>query len=127
MVLSAKVRPPRRLDELKRGVKEILTFLEAERVSQVTAALKYLEQAFQTITKGEFPTVFRLHRRCRELPLAPETRTELSIERHRRSMFIPSTVLLDYFPNRRGTTVAMHHDSEEVLAAGAARKSNTRR
>jgi hypothetical protein len=49
----------KKLDEIKQGIEDILTFLEAERTSKIRGALRYLDQAIQNIMQGEFDEALR--------------------------------------------------------------------
>jgi hypothetical protein len=51
----------KKLDEIRQGVADILTFLEAERTSKIRGALRYLDQAIQNIMRGEFDEALRHH------------------------------------------------------------------
>lgn len=51
----------KKLNEIKKGIDDILTFLETERVSKITGALRYLDQAIQNIMQGEFDEALRHH------------------------------------------------------------------
>ncbi len=49
----------KKLDEIKKGVNDIKTFLVSERKSVITGAMKYLEQAVRAVMQGEFPDAVR--------------------------------------------------------------------
>lgn len=49
----------KKLDEIKKGVDDIKTFLVSERKSVITGAMKYLEQAVHAVMQGEFPDAVR--------------------------------------------------------------------
>ena len=49
----------KKLDEIKKGVDDIKTFLASERKSVITGAMKYLEQAVRVVMQGEFPEAVR--------------------------------------------------------------------
>ncbi|MGO9864758.1 MAG: hypothetical protein ACLPLR_14190 [Terriglobales bacterium] len=51
----------KKLDGIKKGIDDILAFLETERVSKITGALRYLDQVIQSIMHGEFDEAIRLH------------------------------------------------------------------
>lgn len=51
----------KKLDEIRQGIEDILTFLEAERTSKIRGALRYLDQAIQNIMQGEFDEALRHH------------------------------------------------------------------
>jgi hypothetical protein len=51
----------KKLDEIRQGIEDILTFLEAERASKIRGALRYLDQAIQNIMQGEFDEALRHH------------------------------------------------------------------
>ena len=50
-----------KLDEIRQGIEDILTFLENERTSKIRGALRYLDQAIQNILQGGLDEAIRHH------------------------------------------------------------------